>query len=120
MSRRGWVVSALVVQALVVLAAAADAPFATRLPLGLVYACAVPGFAVVGLLRLRDPLAELTLSIVLSLTLGIAAAQLLVWSGHYSLKATLALLGAVTIAGLAGQLAFPTTSASSTTGADSP
>jgi hypothetical protein len=104
MSRRALVVSALFVQVLVVLAVLADAPFAVRLPLSLVYVFAVPGFAAVGLLRLPEPVTELALSVVLSMALTIATAQLLVWSGTYSLGAALAVLGAVTGVGLVAQL----------------
>jgi hypothetical protein len=106
-SRRVLVASALVVQALVVLAVAADAPFAVRLPLSLLYVFAVPGFATVGLLRLPEPVTEVALSVVMSMVLSIAAAQALVWADIYSLGATLAVLGTLTTLGLLAQLYLP-------------
>jgi hypothetical protein len=104
MSRRTLVASALVVQALVVLAVVADGPFAVRLPVSLLYVFAVPGFAAVGLLRLPEPVTEMTLSVVLSVVLTIATAQLLIWSGTYSLAAALAVLATLTTLGLLAQL----------------
>jgi hypothetical protein len=103
-TRRALVGSALALQVAVVVAVAAGAPAPVRLVVGLAYACMVPGFATVGLLRLRDWATEVTLSIVVSLMLCTAAAQALIWSGRYSLAATLAVLGAVSVVGLAGQL----------------
>lgn len=90
------IVAALAAQALVVLLSMADGPIALRLPIGLVYALAVPGFAVVGLLRLSDPTTETTLSIVLSIVLGIAVSQVAAWFGVYSLALTLGVLSAIT------------------------
>lgn len=104
MSRRALVVGAFAVQVSVLLAVAVGAPGPVRLVVGLAYVCAVPGFAVVGLLRLGEPATEAALSVVVSLMLCAAAAQLLVWWGLYSLVATLAVLGAVSILGLTGQL----------------
>lgn len=103
-TRTGLVTAALAVQAAVVLAVGLDAPFAVRLPLGLLYAGAVPGFAVVGLLRLSEPITEAALSVAVSLLLATAVAQGLVWAGASSLGATLAVLGVVSTAGLAAQL----------------
>lgn len=102
--RRRLVVTALAVQAAVLVAVAVDAPFAARLPLGLLYVAAVPGFAVVGLLRLAEPATEVALSVVVSLLLCTATAQVLVWAGHYSLGATLAVLGVLATSGLVAQL----------------
>jgi hypothetical protein len=103
-NRRALAVVALVVQALVVLAVAADGPLAVRLPLSLLYVFAVPGFAVIGLLRLPEPVTEMALSVVVSMVLATATAQVLVWSGSYSLGAALAVLGTLTTLGLLLQL----------------
>jgi hypothetical protein len=102
--RRALILSALAAQAVVVLLALLDAPFELRLPFGLAYALAVPGFAVVGLLRLADPATELTLSIVSSIMFCTAAAQTLVWLDAYSLAATLAVLAALVVPCLLLQL----------------
>jgi hypothetical protein len=104
MNRRALVAVALVVQALVVLAVAADGPLAVRLPLSLLYVFAVPGFALIGLLRLPEPVTEMALSVVVSMVLCTATAQALVWSGGYSLGAALAILGALSTLGLLLQL----------------
>lgn len=104
MSRRAVVAVALVVQALVVVAVAADGPFAVRLPLSLLYVFGVPGFALVGLLRLPEPVTEMALSVVVSMVLATATAQALVWSGGYSLGAALAILGTLSTLGLLLQL----------------
>lgn len=97
-------ITALGVQAAVLVLAMAGAPFVLRLPLALLYAFGVPGFAVVGLLRLSDPTTEVALSLIASVALGTAAAQLLVWLGLYSLGATLAALAVPTTVGLLAQL----------------
>jgi hypothetical protein len=101
---RNLVWLALGVQAAVVLAAMLGPPTVVRLLLGLVYALSVPGFAVVGLLRLGDAATEATLSVALSIALGTAAAQVLVWAGLYSLSAVLGVLTLVSTAGLLVQL----------------
>lgn len=96
--------TALGVQGAVILLVAAGAPFELRLPIGLLYAFAVPGFAVVGLLRLPDPMTEIALSLVTSIVLATTAAQMLVWLGLYSLPAAVAVLTVPTTAGLLVQL----------------
>lgn len=95
---------ALAVQAAVVLLALVDGPFALRLPIGLVYALAVPGFAVVGLLRLFEPSTEAVLSIMVSIALGTAAAQIGAWLGAYSLGLTLGALSCIATPCLLAQL----------------
>jgi hypothetical protein len=97
-------VAALAVQAAVLVAVAVDAPFAVRLPLALAYVGAVPGVAVVGLLRLDEPATEVALSVIVSLLLCTATAQVLVWTGAYSLGTTLVVLGVLSTWGLVAQL----------------
>jgi hypothetical protein len=108
LNRRRLIAAALAVQALVVVAVLADAPIAVRLPLGLLYVFAVPGFAMVGLLRLPEPITELSLSVVMSMVLCTGTAQVLVWSGSYSLGAALGVLGVVTTLCLLLQLRLGT------------
>jgi hypothetical protein len=88
----------------VVLLALVDGPFALRLPLGLAYALVVPGFAVVGLLRLFEPTTEAVLSVVVSIALGIAVSQVAAWFDSYSLGVTLAALSVIATPCLALQL----------------
>jgi hypothetical protein len=103
-TRRHLVAGALALQVMVLVAVAAGTPTPVRLVVGLLYACFVPGFATVGLLRLPDAATEMALSLVVSLMLCTAAAQVLVWSGLYSLAATLAMLGGLSTLGLLSQL----------------
>ncbi len=101
--RRQVLAAALVVQVVVLAGWAVDAPAAVRLPFGLVYLLVVPGFALVGLLRLGDVATEVALSIAGSVALGIATAQVLVWVGAYSVGVALYALGVVSFVGLALQ-----------------
>lgn len=101
--RRHVIAAAMVVQAVVIVGWAVDAPGAVRLPFGLVYLLVVPGFALVGLLRLSDVATEVALSVAGSIALGVVTAQTLVWVGAYSLGVALYVLGVVSFAGLALQ-----------------
>ena len=101
--RRHAIAAAMVVQAVVVVGWLVDAPGAVRLPFGLVYLLVVPGFALVGLLRLSDVATEVALSVAGSIALGVVTAQVLVWAGAYSLGVALYSLGVVSSAGLALQ-----------------
>lgn len=91
-------------QAGIVLLVATGAPFELRLPVGLLYALTVPGFAVIGLLRLDDPMTELTLSLAMSIALVTAVAQSLVWLNLYSLTTALGTLTLLSTSLLAAQL----------------
>jgi hypothetical protein len=68
---------ALVVNALALFSAVADAHGAARLVLGLAMIVVVPGWSIVGLLRLKDPALEVGLSVAVSLALYTVAAQIL-------------------------------------------
>lgn len=103
-TRRLLVLTALGIQGAVVLLALTGAPFELRLPVGLAYVFAVPGFAVVGLLRLSDTTTEGALSLVTSVALVTTTAQVLAWMGVYSLAGTLAVLTFLTTGGLLLQL----------------
>ena len=98
------VVVAMVVQVAVLVGRAAGAPPVLQVPLGVAYVFVVPGFALVGLLRLPDPLAEAALSITVGVAAGIAVAQGLVWWGRYTGGLALGVLTVVTTAGLGAQV----------------
>ena len=101
--RRHVIAAAMVVQAVVIAGWIVDAPGAVRLPFGLVYLLVVPGFALVGLLRLSDAATEVALSVAGSIALGAGTAQTLVWAGAYNQGVALYVLGVVSFAGLALQ-----------------
>ncbi len=98
------VVAAMALQVAVLVGRAADAPPVLQVPLGVAYVFAVPGFALVGLLRLADPLAEAALSIAVGVAVGIAVSQGLVWWGRYTGGLALGVLTVVATAGLGAQL----------------
>jgi uncharacterized membrane protein len=68
---------ALVVDALALYAAVGEAHGAARLVLGLAMVLAIPGWSIVGLLRLKDPALEIGLTVAVSLALYTVAAQIL-------------------------------------------
>jgi uncharacterized membrane protein len=76
-----------------------------RVAVTLVFVLLVPGYAVVGHLRLADPVSTLMLSITVSLALGALVAQLLVWQESYSAERAFAWLAAISLIGLVTQLA---------------
>lgn len=96
--------TALGIQGAIVLLVITGAPFELRLPVGLAYVFAVPGFALVGLLRLSDATTEGALSLVTSVALATTVAQVLAWMGMYSLGGALAALTLLTTACLLLQL----------------
>jgi O-antigen/teichoic acid export membrane protein len=102
-TRHHVIAAALLVQVVTVGGWALDAPFALRLPFGLVFMLFVPGFALVGLLRLSDAATELAASVAVSIALGIVTAQSLVWTGTYHPGVALYVLGTVSFVGLAVQ-----------------
>jgi len=63
-----------------------------------------PGMAVVGLLRLRDLVTEIVLSIALSLALGTLVAELLVLTRQWSAPTVLAILIGISLVGAILQL----------------
>jgi hypothetical protein len=68
---------ALVVNSLVLFTAVAGAHGVTRLVLGLAMILVIPGWSVIGLLRLKDPALEIGLSVAVSLAFYTVAAQIL-------------------------------------------
>ena len=102
--RHAAVAAALAVQVGALAGFVLDAPVALRLPLGLAFLLLVPGFAVVGLLRLPDVATEVAASVMVSVGMGVATAQGLVWLGAYRPGQALLVLGIVSSGGLVLQL----------------
>jgi hypothetical protein len=81
----------------------AGAPEPLRAPIVLAFLALGPGMAFVPLLGLRDPLAELTLGIAVSLALDLAVAATMLYAGAWSPPASLAVLAAIALGGAALQ-----------------
>jgi ABC-type uncharacterized transport system permease subunit len=86
-------------------AALAGAPAPVRAPLVLAFLALGPGMAFVPLLRLRDPVAELTLGVAGSLVLDAAVAAAMLYAGAWSPMAILVVLAAIAVGGAALQRA---------------
>jgi uncharacterized membrane protein len=93
----------LLVVGVVALLAGLEVESPLRVAVTLVFVLLVPGYAVVGHLRLADPLSSLMLSVTVSLALGALVAQLLVWQESYSAERTFSWLAAFSLIGLATQ-----------------
>jgi len=100
-SRWPVVVTALTVAAVLVLLAGAGP--ALRAPVVLAFALVGPGMALVPLLRLDDPLAELSLGVALSLALDTLVALAMLYAGAWSPEGALLALAAMSLAGVAAQ-----------------
>jgi len=81
----------------------AGAPGPLRAPVVLAFLALGPGMAFVPLLGLRDPLAELTLGIAVSLALDLAVAATMLYAGAWSPPASLAVLAGIALGGAAVQ-----------------
>jgi hypothetical protein len=81
----------------------AHSPVRVAVILWFVLVC--PGLAVVRLLRLSDPVAELSLAVAVSIALAVGVAGIGLYSGLWSPGATLAVLIAITIGAVAAPLA---------------
>jgi hypothetical protein len=82
----------------------ASAPAPVRPAVVLLFLLIGPGVALVGLLRLEDPLEELLLIVGASLTLDLLVAEALVLSRGWSAHACMLLLMAIAIGGAAAQI----------------
>ncbi len=71
-----------------------------RAPVGLFFLLLCPGMAIVRLLETRDPVAELTLAIALSIALDVIVAGGLLYAGAWSPNAALGILMAITVGGV--------------------
>jgi hypothetical protein len=81
----------------------AGVPPALGTPFVLWFILVCPGMALVRLLRLGDPVAELGIGIALSVALATLVSGALLYAGAWSPRATLAILAAVTVAGALAQ-----------------
>jgi hypothetical protein len=72
---------------------------------------AAPGLALVGLLRLRDPFAEVVIAVALSLTADLLVAEAFVISGHFWATGAVLMLAALCVCGVGGQLVAAESSA---------
>jgi hypothetical protein len=81
----------------------AGAPLALRAPVVLAFLTLGPGMAFVPLLGLRDPLAELTIGLGVSLSLDLAVAATMLYAGAWSPPASLAVLAGISLSGAALQ-----------------
>lgn len=101
---RTWAGAGLFVTAVTAALLLADVSSPIRLVAAVLFVVFVPGYSVVGLLKLHDPATEITVSAGFGLTLGILVAQVLVWMDAYSVGRTFAILATVSTVGLLAQL----------------
>jgi hypothetical protein len=105
MTARGVTPAPIVAAAALAAAAVAfvGAPEPLRAPIVLAFLALGPGMAFVPLLGLRDPVAELTLGLAVSLALDLAVAMTMLYAGAWSPPASLAVLAAIALSGAALQ-----------------
>ena len=75
-----------------------DAPSEVRVPIVLGFLAICPGAAIVGLLKMDDPLHQLTLALAISLTLGSLVSLVALYAGLWSPNGILIVLILITIA----------------------
>ena len=105
--RRLAAAMALVVDALVLFSAVADAHGAARLVLGLAMVLVIPGWSIIGLLRLKDPAMEMGLTVAVSLALYTVAAQILLALNAWHLVALEEAVGVLCVPLLMWQVVAP-------------
>ena len=99
--------SALAVDAAALGLSGSGATGAPRLLAGLAFLLAVPGWAVVGFLRLGWPAAEVSLTVATSLALVLLGAQVMLWAHVWQPLALQAVVGSLAAACLVAQLCRP-------------
>lgn len=103
----GWPEASLLVILLATVATttlvAVDLPGPVRPAVTVFFALTCPGLSVIRLLRLEDPLAELVLGVATSIALAGLLGGVLLYSGMWSPLGGLAILVAITVAGLVGE-----------------
>ncbi len=80
---------------------------AVRMWIGLAFVLAVPGWAIVGYLRLRWPAAELSLTVALSLALTLLGSEIMLWAHAWHPTTLQLIIGGVSALLLVGQLLRP-------------
>jgi hypothetical protein len=105
MTARGVTPAPIVAAAALAAAAVAfaGAPEPLRAPVVLAFLALGPGMAFVPLLGLRDPVAELTLGLGVSLALDLVVAATMLYAGAWSPPASLAVLAGLALGGAALQ-----------------
>ena len=86
-----------------VLAALAGAPASLRAPIVLLFLLLGPGMAYIPLLRLGDPVAELTLGLAVSVALDVAVGSSMLYAGVWSPRDSLFVLAGIALVGVALQ-----------------
>jgi hypothetical protein len=94
-----WPALLLASSAAVALLVYGDADSAARLPVVLWFVLVCPGTALIRLLRLEDPVAELAIGAALSAALAVIVSGTMLYAGAWSPKATLGVLVGVTVLG---------------------
>jgi hypothetical protein len=97
----------LVVDAFVLFLAVADAHGAARLVLGLAMIVAIPGWSIIGLLRLNDPALEIGLTVAVSLALYTVVAQILLALNAWHLVGLQEAVGVLCVPLLMWQIVAP-------------
>lgn len=105
LSARAWIAPGVILLSTGAVLHAAGGNASTARSLLVVWFLAVcPGWALVGLLALADRWLELSVAIALSLALDVLVAAGFSYGGAWSPSAVLAVLGAVSVGGAAGQV----------------
>jgi hypothetical protein len=99
-----WPVVILLSAAAAVEAVVVDASPAVRVPLLLWFLGLCPGLALIRLLRLDDPVWEVSLSVALSLSLLIAITTVMIYTGRWSPTIALFVLAGISAVGALAQL----------------
>lgn len=103
----GWPEASLLVILLATVATttlvAVDLPGPVRPAVTVFFALTCPGLSVIRVLGLEDPLAELVLGVATSIALAGLLGGVLLYSGMWSPLGGLAILVAITVAGLVGE-----------------
>ena len=98
---RSWAVIVLVSTAAVVLVSLVGAPDIVRGPITVWFIVICPGMAIIRLLRLDEPVADIMLALALSLALAGVIPAVFLYLGAWSPAWSLTILVAVTVTGLA-------------------
>ncbi|MBA3330114.1 MAG: hypothetical protein H0T39_04430 [Actinobacteria bacterium] len=98
--RLAWPAVSMLATLAVAVLAFADLELWLRAPLGLFFLLLCPGMAIVRVLETRDPVADLTLAVALSIALDVIVAGALLYAGAWSPNAALGILMAITVGGV--------------------
>ncbi len=102
-SGRPWPLVIVVSAAALTVAAGLAAPSAVRGPLALWFFLFCPGIAIVGLLEIADPLAEVMIAVAVSISIGMLLSLAMALTDTWSWVAASVILIAVSLAGATAQ-----------------